>query len=333
MTTRSDKQARHDVAKKVRKIVLEEHFSTPAMSAYATDVVSTIDASFMKYVKPRLMDMEQMRLDDMDENGIDMCVLSVTSPGVQLEPDAQKARKVASEINDVLGAQMQKYPTRYSGFAHLALQDAKSAADELERCVKELGMRGALINGHTNGEYLDDQKFWPVWERAEALEVPIYLHPADAPARPKVEFGYSEMAGPGWAWGSETAGHALRIIYGGVFDRFPKSTLVLGHMGETLPFILWRLDSRYKMLQHTNNIKLLPSEYIQRNIMVTTAGSFSDAPLLCAMNALGADRIMFSVDYPYEYTAEAVHFIENAPISELDREKICHGNVERLLKL
>jgi 2,3-dihydroxybenzoate decarboxylase len=163
--------------------------------------------------------------------------------------------------------------------------------------------------------------------------VPIYLHPADAPAKPANEVGYPEMAGPGWAWGSETAGHALRIIYGGVLDRFPKSTLVLGHMGETLPFILWRLDSRYKMLKHTNNIKMLPSEYIKRNIMVTTAGSFSDEPLLCAVAALGADRVMFSVDYPYEYTDEAVHFIENAPLSEVDRAKICHGNAERLLKL
>ncbi len=321
------------MSKAVRKIVLEEHFSTPEMSAYATDVVSTIDADFIKYVKPRLMDLEQMRLEDMDKNGIDMCVLSVTSPGVQLEPDAVKATKVAAEINDLLAKQMQKYPARYSGFAHLAMQNPKAAADELERCVTDLNMRGALINGHTNGEYLDDEKFWPVWERAEALGVPIYLHPADSPVAPKNERGYSEMAGPGWAWGSETAGHVLRIIYSGLLDHFPKTTLVLGHMGETLPFILWRLDSRYKMLQHTNNIRLLPSEYIQRNIMVTTAGSFSAAPLLCALAALGSDRIMFSVDYPYEYTAEAVHFIENAPISELDREKICSGNARRLLNL
>jgi 2,3-dihydroxybenzoate decarboxylase len=147
---------------KIRKIVIEEHFSTPAMSEYATDVVSTIDGDFLKYVKPRLMDLEQMRLDDMDKNGIDMSVLSVTSPGVQLEPHTHKAVTVARGINDLLGAQIRKYPTRYSGFAHLAMQDANAAAEELERCVKELGMRGALINGHTDGEYLDDEKFWPV---------------------------------------------------------------------------------------------------------------------------------------------------------------------------
>ncbi len=318
---------------KVKKIVLEEHFSTPVLGEYATDVVSVVDPEFLKYVKPRLMDMEQMRLDDMDRNGIDMCVLSANSPGVQLEKDAALATKVAAEMNDLLGAQMQKYPTRYSGFAHLALQDPDGAAEELERCVKHLNMRGALINGTTGGDYLDHPRFSPVWERAEALGVPIYLHPGDAPAMPSNEKGYTEMAGPGWAWGAETAGHALRIIYGGVFDRFPKATLVLGHMGETLPYILWRLDSRYKMLRHTNDIQMLPSEYVRRNIMITTSGCFSNEPLLCAIAALGSDRIMFSVDYPYEYTSEGVHFIENAPLSEADMEKICHGNVERLLQL
>ena len=321
------------MAKKVKKIVLEEHFSTPEMSEYATDVVSVIDPPFLSYVKPRLIDLDTMRLEQMDKYGIDMAVLSLTSPGVQLEPDTQKAVDGAKKINDFLAEKIALHPTRYAGFAHLGLQDPKAAADELERCVRQLGFKGALINGHTNGEYLDAEKFFPVWERAEALEVPIYLHPADAPSMPPNEKGYTEMAGPGWAWGSETAGHVLRMIYGGVFDRFPKSTVVLGHMGETLPFILWRLDSRYAMLQHTNHVKKLPSEYIQSNVMVTTAGSFSSAPLLCAILALGADRVMFSIDYPYEYTEQAVDFIDHAPISELDREKICHGNAERLLKL
>ena len=329
----NDGQGEKTMANKIRKIVLEEHFSTPQMALYATDVVSTVDPGFMKYVGPRLMDMEQMRLEDMDRNGIDLCVLSVNAPGVQLEQDTAKAVKTAQEINDVLAAQMQKHPKRYSGFAHLALQDPAAAADELERCVKHLNMRGALINGQTKGEYLDHEKFWPVWERAEALDVPIYLHPGDAPHKPANEVGYSEMAGPGWAWGAESAGHALRIIYGGVFDRFPKATLVLGHMGETLPYILWRLDSRYKMMRHTNEIAMPPSEYIKRNIMITTSGCFSDEPLKCAIAALGVERVMFSVDYPYEQTAEAVHFIDGAAISEAEREAICHGNAERLLKL
>ncbi len=316
-----------------RKIVLEEHFTTPAIAAYATDVVAMVDPSFSKYVGPRLLDFEAMRLADMDKNGIDMCVLSANSPGVQLEPDGVVAVRAAREVNDVLGGYIAKHPKRFSGFAHLAMQNPKEAAAELERCVKHLGMKGALINGHTLGEYYDAEKFWPVWERAEELGVPIYLHPADPTSTPATVEGYPEMFGPGFAWGAETAGHALRIIYGGVFDRFPKATLILGHMGETLPYILWRLDSRYAMMRHKQEIKKRPSEYIRENIMITTAGVFSPEPLLCAIQALGSDRIMFSVDYPYEYSEQAVEFIDNAPISDTDREKICHGNVEQLLGL
>ena len=318
---------------KVKKIILEEHFSTPEVGQYATKVLSTIDPEFVAYVKPRLADIGAMRIEDMDKNGIDISVVSVTTPGVQMEPDTNKAVKSAQQLNDLLATQVQMHPTRFAGFGTLALQDPESAADELERCVKQLGFKGALLNGHSNGEYLDTPKFFPMWERAEALQVPIYLHPADSPVQASNERDYPEMAGPGWAWTPETAGHVLRLIYGGVFDRFPETTVILGHMGEALPYLLWRLDSRYKMMQHRYDIKKMPSEYIKQNVMVTTAGSFSDAPLVCAIMALGADRVMFSVDYPYEYTHEAVEFIDKAPISDADRENICHGNAERLLGL
>ena len=317
----------------VKKIVLEEHFTTPKIAPYAKDVVSMVDPDFGQFVGPRLLDFEQLRLADMDKNGIDLCVLSANSPGVQLEPDPRTAVENAREVNDFLAEQINRHPKRFAGFAHLALQDPKAASDELQRCVTQLGMKGALINGHTNGEYYDDQKFWPVWEKAEELGVPVYLHPADPPEVASNLAGYPEMAGPGFAWGAETAGHALRMIYGGVFDRFPKFTLILGHMGETLPYILWRLDSRYAMMRHRNSIKKQPSQYIRENIMVTTAGSFSAEPLLCAIQALGVDRVMFSVDYPYEYTEQAVQFIDHVAISDADREKICHLNAERLLKL
>jgi 2,3-dihydroxybenzoate decarboxylase len=318
---------------RVKKIILEEHFSTPEVGAYATKVLSTIDHDFIAYVKPRLADIGALRIADMDKNGIDISVLSVTTPGVQMEQNTAIAVKEAKHLNDLLATQIQQYPTRFAGFGTVALQDPAGAAEELERCIKQLGMKGAIVNGHSNGVYLDDPKFFPFWERAEALQVPIYLHPADSPVQASNEQDYPEMAGPGWGWTPETAGHVLRLIYGGVFDRFPKTTVILGHMGETLPFILWRLDSRYKMMQHRYSIKKMPSEYIQQNVMVTTAGSFSDAPLICSVMVLGADRIMFSVDYPYEYTEQAVEFIEKAPISAEDRERICHGNAERLLKL
>ncbi|NMM28931.1 MAG: amidohydrolase [Glaciimonas sp.] len=317
----------------MKKIVLEEHFLTPALAGYGANVEAFIDPEHFRHYKSRLGDFEDIRLQEMDAHGIDISVLSVTTPGVQVEPDCAIAVRKAKEVNDMLATVMQRNPTRFSGFAHLALQDPVEAANELERAVKQLGMCGALINGHTNGEYLDDPKFWPVWERAEALDVPIYLHPANAPDSAKCLDGYVELLGPAWAWTAETATHALRMVMGGVFDRFPKVTLVLGHMGETLPFVLWRLDSRYKMMKHTHTLQKLPSQYIRDNIMITTAGSCDVPALLCSMLALGADRIMFSVDYPYESTAEAVDFITRAPISEIDRAKICHLNAERLLRL
>ncbi len=318
----------------MKKIVLEEHFSTPAMAGYAAHLEAIIDPTCFKFYKSRLTDFEDARLQEMDKHGIDMSVLSVTTPGVQAEPDRKTAVSKAREANDFLATVIQRNPTRFSGFAHLALQDPTEAANELERCVTQLGLRGALINGHTNGEYLDEEKFFPVWERAEALDVPIYLHPADAPDTSKCLSGYPALLGPTWAWGTETATHALRMVFGGLFDRFPKATLILGHMGETLPFVLWRLDSRYQMMKHGNRvIKKMPSQYIRDNIMITTSGACDVPALLCSILSIGADRIMFSVDYPYESTADSVDFIMRAPVSEIDRAKLCHLNAERVLHL
>ena len=320
------------MSQKVKKIALEEHFSTPELAQYNPGITEMMGADSYKFFGQRLMEFE-LRLEDMDKNGIDMSILSVTTPGVQAEPDAAVATRRAHDVNDFLAGVIQKHPTRFGGFAHLALQDPTGAADELERAVTELGMKGALINGQTNGEYLDDQKFWPMWERAEALGVPIYLHPGNALRTSPANDGYVELSGPGWAWGPETAAHTLRLVYGGVFDRFPKTILILGHMGEALPFMFWRMDSRYAVMRHGKPLQKMPSQYIRDNIMITTSGSFSMSPLLCSMLEIGSDRIMFSVDYPFEKTEEAVAFIDNAPISQVDREKICHLNVERLLKL
>lgn len=318
----------------MKKIVLEEHFSTPAMAGYAADLEEIIDPKCFKFYKSRLFDFEDARLQEMDRNGIDMSVLSVTTPGVQAERDRQVAVNKAREANDFLAGVIQRHPTRFSGFAHLALQDPLEAAKELERSVKQLGLRGAMINGHTNGEYLDEEKFFPLWERAVDLGVPIYLHPANAPDTSKCLSGYPEMLGPTWAWGTETATHALRLVFGGIFDRFPKATLILGHMGETLPFVLWRLDSRYQMMKHgSRTIKQLPSQYIRDNIMITTSGACDVPALLCSVLSLGSERIMFSVDYPYESTEASVDFINRAPISEIDRAKICHLNAQRVLGL
>jgi 2,3-dihydroxybenzoate decarboxylase len=318
----------------MKKIILEEHFSTPETQWYTFDGLPAID--FADYLGTRLADIEQFRLPEMDQYGIDVQVLSLNPPGIQAEPDAATAVKRAKLVNDVLAEVMRKYPTRFAGFAALPLQNPSEAASELERAVTQLGLRGAMINGHTNGEYLDEQKFWGVFERAEALGVPIYLHPGDSPRdQMKIYDGYPEMLRAGWNWGVETATHAVRMIYGGVFDAFPDMTLILGHMGEMLPYTLWRLDNTNTGEQAAFNkgLKKKPSQYVKEQMMVTTSGVFSAEPLLCAYLTLGAERILFSVDYPYESLKEGVHFIEHAPISDADKEKICHSNAEKLLRL
>jgi 2,3-dihydroxybenzoate decarboxylase len=319
--------------KKVKKIALEEHFNTPDLAIYAKDLGKSIRPDVMQYMEERLLDFDNLRLEEMDNYGIDISVLSVTTPGVQVEPDRNVAVRKAKDANDILAKAIQRHPTRYAGFAHLALQDPLEAANELERTVRDMGFKGALINGHTNGEYLEDEKFSPVWERAESLGVPIYLHPANSPDVPAALKGYPEFLGAMWGWQTETSSHVMRIIFGGLFDRFPKTTLILGHMGEGLPYWLWRLDSRFVIMYHTKPIKKLPSEYIRDNIVITTTGVNFYPSLLCSILALGSDRIMFSVDYPYESTKEAVEFIDSAPLSDIDRQKICHLNAERILHM
>ena len=213
------------------------------------------------------------------------------------------------------------------------MQAPAAAAGELERCVRQLGFKGALINGHTNGVYLDDGSYLPFWERVEALAVPVYLHPVHMPVRPPVLADYPGLAASMWGWTAETGGHALRLVLSGLFDRFPRLNVILGHMGEALPYLLWRIDSRFKIYRPKVGLERLPSDYIRRNFFATTAGACQTEALVCAMQALGADRIMFSVDYPLEDSAQAARFIEAAPISEREREMICWRNAARLLQL
>lgn len=318
----------------MRKIALEEHFTTPDLSGYAHGPRSSMSQEIFRRFEKRLLEFDSMRLEAMDKAGIELAVLSVTTPGVQVEREARIAIRRAREANDFLAHVIQKHPTRYAGFAHLPLQDAKAAADELARCVEELGFKGAMINGHTNGLYLDEEMYLPFWERVQDLDVPIYLHPCDPYDLPHAYRGHPELLGATWSWTVETATHALRMVFGGTFDRFPKLRLILGHMGETLPYLLWRLDSRSRIQSRLDQGRgRLPSEVIRRNIVVTTTGVCSHSALLCALSALGDDSVMFSVDYPYEDCGVAAEFVETAPVSEELRAKICHGNAERLLRL
>ncbi|HTK02986.1 MAG TPA: amidohydrolase family protein [Bordetella sp.] len=318
---------------RVRKIAFEEHYTAVGFKDYTKSFSQHIDPAVFADLAARLEDFDGVRLREMDEAGIDYVILSQTGPGVQAEPDASLALSRARQNNDFLAEQVARRPDRYGGFAVVPMHDPKTAADELERCVREYGFKGSLVNGHTNGRYYDDPAYDAFWERMQALDVPMYLHPVDPYVVPHAYVGHPELVGASWGWGVETASHALRLLFGGVFDRFPNLKLILGHMGEGLPFQRWRFDSRFAVYSHGIKLQRAPSEYIGTNIVITTSGVCSPHALLGAIAEMGEDAVMFSVDYPYESTGVAARFIEETPMDERVREKICHGNASRLFKL
>jgi 2,3-dihydroxybenzoate decarboxylase len=317
----------------MKKIALEEHFWTEGFLHTGETGKALFQPSFLRAINAAMGDFGELRIAAMDKAGIDVSVLSLISPGIQIGRDHAKAESEARRANDVLAAEIGKRPTRYAGFAHLPMQEPNAAAKELERCVRELKLKGALINGHSNGVYLDDARYLPFWECAQDLDVPIYLHPVHMPVRPPVFDDYPGLAASLWGWTAETGGHALRLVLSGLFDHCPRLKVVLGHMGESLPFSLWRIDSRFKIYRPKVALDMLPSDYIRRNFWVTTAGACQSEALICAIQVLGADRVMFSVDYPMEDSLEAAHFIETAPISEQHREMVCWRNAAGLLRL
>ncbi|WGD29997.1 amidohydrolase family protein [Ancylobacter sp. WKF20] len=315
------------------KIALEEHVVFPAFLDYLAHAMPKVTPGVYADIVAQLSDFGERRLAAMDAAGVGRAVLSLSGPGVQIERDTAVALRGARLANDLLATEIQRRPDRYAGFAHLALQDPLGAADELERCVRELGFVGAMVNGHTLGVYLDDPRFAPFWERLEALDVPLYLHPDDSFVKPYVLEGCDELLKPTWEWTFETASHALRLVFAGVFDRYPRARLILGHMGETLPYVLWRLDSRAALTTGNRPLAAPPSHYLRSNVYVTTSGQCADVPLIAALSALGEDRVLFSIDYPYEDSATAARFIENAAIDETVRDKVCRRNAEALLRL
>jgi 2,3-dihydroxybenzoate decarboxylase len=315
----------------VRKIALEEHFLSPGLVDYWRPTMTEVAPQVVDTLYRRLTDFGDERLGIMDKAGIAKAVLSVSGPGVQAERDAALATKRAAEANDFLAGVIARQPDRYAGFAHLALQDATGAARELERCVRELGFKGAMINGHTNGLYLDDRSLDPFWERAEALGALVYIHPTDPLAPAPVLNGIPALRRATWEWGFETGSHALRLVFSGPFDRFPKAKLALGHMGETLPYLLWRFDSRAKL--YGVKLKREPSEYIRDNIVVTVSGVYAAEPLRCALDALGRDKVMFAADYPFENAEEAGHFMDTVALDESERADVAYNNAAKLLGL
>src|SRR5262249_27142650 len=314
-----------------RKIALEEHCLTPGFEDYWGPPVVDLPAKKREEFLTRLTDFGELRLGAMDRAGVERCVVSLAGPGVQAERDAGTAIRRARESNDFLAREIAKRPDRYSAFAHLPMQDAAAAANELERCMRDLKFCGAMVNGHTNGQYLDHPSLFAFWERAQALGAPIYLHPADPVATSPALAGHKALRRATWEWGVETGSHALRLVFSGLFDRFPQAQLVLGHLGETLPFLLWRFDSRAKLY----GVKLgkSPSAYIKSNIVVTTSGMCAAEPLNCTIGALGPDRVMFAADYPFESVEEAAHFIDGVALDTQVRSNICFNNAARYFRL
>ena len=320
--------------KPLGKIAMEEHFMVPDFMEYFADTYPNINADIAKLAPAALMDFGERRLAVMDSHHVDYVVLSLAGPGVQAEKDPAVAQRRARAVNDFLAAEIQKRPTRYGGFAHLAMHNPSEAAGELERCVRDLGFQGALINGQTNGEYLDLDKYSVFWERAADLQAPIYLHPGNPVDHPAAYAGHNELWGPLCSWAFETATHALRLVFAGVFERYPKAKLILGHGGETLPFSLWRFDSRWLVCNRGGRtLPNPPSFYIRRNIAVTTSGMCSDQSLRCCLDAMGTENVMFSIDYPFEKTDLAAQFIETAQVAEADRIQVASANATRILHL
>jgi uncharacterized protein len=324
----------------LRTITLEEHFASPGFVAGPgrefMERLRNMGARGTK-IMGQLQDVGDGRIAEMDAAGIDMQVLSLNAPGVE-QADVEEQVAIARESNDFLAEVVKKNPKRFAGFACLPIAAPDKAAEELDRRVRQQGFKGTLINGHTRGRYLDDKLFWPILERAEALDVPIYLHPT-VPPKPVVDALYGGFSAPvstvfasaGWGWHIETGVHLIRMILGGVFDRYPKLQVVIGHLGEAVPFMLPRLN-RTLPVEMTKLARPLGA-YLRENVHYTFAGFNFPATFQDLLLEVGVERIMFSVDHPYGSMAEARAFLDFIPVSAGDRERIAHGNAERLFKL
>jgi 2,3-dihydroxybenzoate decarboxylase len=322
----------------MRVIAIEEHFITPM---YREQVAANEFRNFYLTARSRQMghdiveqnlDLDERRLAHMDAHGVDMEVLSFGSPGPQAFA-AEVAIPMARDANERLFESTKKHPRRFAGFAALPTADPRAAADELERCVKRLGFKGAMIHGHQQGEFLDAKKYWVMWERAEALGVPIYLHPAlPHPNVVKAYFdGYEELARAPWGFAVDTSCHFLRLVFSGLFDAFPKLKIILGHLGEGLPFAMHRLNDHSWAAAQRRGLKRAPIDYLRENMLVTTSGNWFEPAFVCTLLALGADNILFAIDWPYEANKAGMDFLRKLSISDADKAKIAHLNAERLL--
>src|ERR1700681_1475213 len=312
-------------------IAIEEHY-------WDEELAKTYvggDAARPDEQQKRLYDFGPLRIKEMDDVGIDVQVISLGAPSTQKLP-AETAAALTRRVNDRLHAQIAKHPQRFAAFAGLPTAVPEAAADELERCVKELGFKGAMMHGLANGTFLDDKKFWPIYARAEQLDVPIYLHPA-LPTAAVTEAYYADYAEtfpmvvrPAWGYTVETATTAIRMVLSGVFDAHPRLKVILGPLGETLPFLVWRID---QALSRPGQKSLSFRDVFCGNFHITTSGNFSNPALLCCIMEMGVDRILFAVDWPFVENTAATQWMAAAPLCEEDKAKILGGNAKRLLHM
>lgn len=313
----------------MRTITLEEHFASQLyIDSCGEDIKS------MPGIAEKLVDLGEKRIAEMDKAGIDVQVLSLNSPGVEMCSPAE-AITLAKETNDLLALATKNHPERFAGFAAIPTPDPKAAVSELERTVQSLGFKGAVINGHVNGRYLDDEFFRPIMACAERLNVPIYLHPAAPPhAVSDIYYsGFSPMIDdllkrPGYGWHIETGIHIIRLILGGVFDKFPSLQFIIGHLGESLPYMMQRMNDVFT--PERTNLSRSMSAYLKENVYYTISGFNYLAPFMAMLEEVGVERIMFSADYPYAQMQKARTFLDDLPLSDAGKHLIAHGNAEAL---
>jgi len=339
---------------KLRKIATEEAFSIPEVAQALKQVVrgpsSSLDKLLLKGIYDSagsaagygsmnflegLIDIEDRRLKEMDELGVDMHILSLTAPGVQMF-DADTATELAALANDRLAAVCARHPKRFAGLASFAPHSPKRAAREMERAIRTLKLNGFILNSHTHGEYLDDPKYWPVLEAAEALDACIYIHPraaSDSLKGPLQDYGMDSAM---WGYGVEVSTHVVRMMAAGVFDHFPKLKICIGHMGEAIPFWIWRItfmNSRAQLIDRAPKTQLTMEEYFCRNFVLTTSGVEDHLALEYSIRKVGIDNVMWAIDYPYQPTKPAVDFMDSAPVTEMQRAKLYHLNAERIFHI
>jgi 2,3-dihydroxybenzoate decarboxylase len=319
------------------KIALEEHFAIDETLRESTEYALP---GQLNVFERRMLDLDDERLRQMDEHGIAFAILSLNAPGVQSVFDSRKAVDVARRGNDALAAGVARHPDRYAGFAAVAMQDPDAAVAELTRAVKELGFKGVMVNGFSQvGDadtivYYDDPRYRAFWAAVAELGVPFYLHPRDPLPNLATSYdGHPWLRGASWAFGVETATHALRLMASGVFDTHPNLTAILGHLGEMLPYCIWRFDHRVTKRPRGIPARKTFTEYLRSNFYVTTSGNFHTNTLKSAVAEIGVDRVLFSVDYPFEECADAATWFDACEIPEADRLKIGSTNATQLFNL